>query len=700
MKLRKESVLARTVTAVVAIASGAMMLGLTAMPVQAQTSAELNAQIESLLAQIAALQAQLNADSGTSPAGLYCNFTFTRDLAVGATGQDVMALQQFLNSVPGVQVAATGVGSAGMETSYFGTLTAQAVSAFQVKYSSEILAPLGLTSGTGYWGQSSRAKAVQLCAAAPSPSGEICGDDVDNDGDGFVDEGCDGDDDDDADSGDLEGGEGDITDLETISSFNNEEVAQGQTETVYGFSFEADGADISVRRVDVTFDAQTDGGGSDSAEPWDFIEEITLYHDGDEVASMDADSSSDWSETTDDVYRVRFSGISEIVREDEASEWTVEVTARAVLDSGDLPQTYEVDVDANGLRAVDAAGINIYNDATFGVVDMTFSTVTAGDLDLTTSTDFDDDVVAHVTDTDGSETENVVLGMFELDAENQDITVQDLGVDVVLVAGADVDQLVNTLKLYVGDELIQSENVSSSAASTTVTFDDIDYVIEEDDTVEFTVKADLNDLNATANDAEGEVVYVAVFGANIDAEDAEGDTVTVTQDWNASASYTVSVYSTLPVLSLTSISESLGSEDSSGDVTDGTYTFKFEVEAIGGDIYVPDSALGTTTSGGEGTSNDALEVLITGGTASTSANSISTSITSSADDVGDTFQVEEGATETFTVVVNYDNASNTADFYHAIAQAFNWGIADDAVAEFSYTAGFSDWKSDPLHLDI
>ena len=50
----------------------------------------------------------------------------------------------------------------GIITGNFFTLTQQAVIRFQEKYASEILTPLGLASGTGYVGSSTRAKINEL----------------------------------------------------------------------------------------------------------------------------------------------------------------------------------------------------------------------------------------------------------------------------------------------------------------------------------------------------------------------------------------------------------------------------------------------------------------------------------------------------------------------------------------------------------
>ncbi|MDO8183490.1 MAG: right-handed parallel beta-helix repeat-containing protein [bacterium] len=92
--------------------------------------------------------------SSLTPKFISC--VFSRPLAISLMGEDIKCLQKFLNSV-GFPVAAIGPGSRDNETPYFGPLTKRAVMAWQNSHALAILVPLGLTTGTGYWGPASMA---------------------------------------------------------------------------------------------------------------------------------------------------------------------------------------------------------------------------------------------------------------------------------------------------------------------------------------------------------------------------------------------------------------------------------------------------------------------------------------------------------------------------------------------------------------
>lgn len=95
---------------------------------------------------------------------------FTRNLALGAQGEDVVRLQQFLNTNALTRVSDTGPGSLGQETAYFGAKTKLAVIKFQDLYRVEVLTPAGLTHGTGFVGAFSRAKLFAMCSSQTTAS--------------------------------------------------------------------------------------------------------------------------------------------------------------------------------------------------------------------------------------------------------------------------------------------------------------------------------------------------------------------------------------------------------------------------------------------------------------------------------------------------------------------------------------------------
>ncbi len=76
---------------------------------------------------------------------------FTDPLRIGSTGQEVKNLQIFLNT-HGFIIASSGAESPGHETTAYDELTANAVSQFQEANAAVILAPYGLSRGTGTFG--------------------------------------------------------------------------------------------------------------------------------------------------------------------------------------------------------------------------------------------------------------------------------------------------------------------------------------------------------------------------------------------------------------------------------------------------------------------------------------------------------------------------------------------------------------------
>ncbi len=129
---------------------------------QTLTVEQLQAQINQLLALISQLQGQLAAQTGGTTGGAVAvSCSFTRDLTLGSTGDDVKCLQQTLNA-NGYQVSASGAGSPGNESSYFGPATRAALAKWQ--------AAKGVTPSVGYFGPLTR-NAIASAVVVPTTPG-------------------------------------------------------------------------------------------------------------------------------------------------------------------------------------------------------------------------------------------------------------------------------------------------------------------------------------------------------------------------------------------------------------------------------------------------------------------------------------------------------------------------------------------------
>ncbi|MDP1688774.1 MAG: hypothetical protein Q8L47_01425 [bacterium] len=132
----------------------------------ATSTADLQALINSLMAQVRQLQAQLLAQQGGGTAP-WC-FTFNKNLGVGAKGDEMSALETVLSR------EGYSVEHSSNFASEYNERIASAVTGFQEKYKSEILTPNGLKNGTGYVGPSTRKKLNQLYGCGAKPPVTMC----------------------------------------------------------------------------------------------------------------------------------------------------------------------------------------------------------------------------------------------------------------------------------------------------------------------------------------------------------------------------------------------------------------------------------------------------------------------------------------------------------------------------------------------
>lgn len=167
-------------TRFVAVAAGiALALSLVFAPAfgPAQAAGLTSTQIQSILSLLssfgadqatinnvnAALNGQATTGTGSTggTSGAACP-ALSRSLQQGSTGSDVMALQVFLNSNASTQVAASGAGSPGNETSYFGPATKAAVVKFQAAHGVDAI---------GIVGPQTRAAIASACSTTGGTTG-------------------------------------------------------------------------------------------------------------------------------------------------------------------------------------------------------------------------------------------------------------------------------------------------------------------------------------------------------------------------------------------------------------------------------------------------------------------------------------------------------------------------------------------------
>jgi len=614
------------------------------------TTADLTAQINSLLSTIASLQAQLAAMQGGSSTGTTVTGSFNADLTIGSTGADVVKLQTYLVS-KGYLVMPAGVAMG-----YFGSLTKSAVAKYQ--------AASGITPVAGYFGPLTRARVnAELAATGGTSTG----------GTGTTTGGT-----------TLNGGEGSIDNFKVLGSPSGETIHEGEAEKVLGFEFKAQDSDLQVDRVDVLVKNDSTSAGQD--RPWRVLDSAALYRDGDKIATVDASNEDNWSKTDTSVnnntnsnqaYRLRFSGVNDVVKMNDTADYYVTFTANDSLNTTD-ETTYDVALDENGLRAVDAKGLQQYagNNDSGKTFDINAST--QGSLTVSEGSDNPDAQVVAVDDNDS--TDNVVMQSFRIKAKDSDVSINSIPV-VVSTTGAKASDVVKSVSLYKGSTLLGTESVDSSVASDTVNFDDLNLTINQDDTEDFTVKADINPLSSAFT--AGMMASTSVNADTFDAENANGDELTTGDLSGSAAGHDMTFGSTGVTVTVdsTSISQTPATDNTPDRAT---YTFNLKVTAFGSDIYVPQTA------------SDAINWMNSHSAFASTTGDVA--ISSGATKTGSSYLVSEDNTETFTVKVVTTGSTSSPAFNSVTLTKLHFGPTNAANTASSTNLTGSQFESDSVNI--
>jgi len=414
-------------------------------------------------------------------------FRFNQNLSQGSRGASVRYLQILLNQDPDTRVTHSGLGSPGMETDYFGSLTRNAVVRFQEKYSQEILAPQGLTSGTGNVDHYTRMKLNSLLGDDDTPAPPS---------DGFLDqmeqivsalerlqERLDQ-----IERGervfDPDGEEGELF-ATRRADIRNVEVRRNQLREVAKYRIEAERSTINVQRIDVYVeeaiqDSMT-GFRSD-------IDEMRLKVDGETIAEREINRN-----TVDryDEY-IRFSGFNIEIPRGRSKDLTIEV--RAADRSTFNRNHYSIGpVEDRAIRGRDGAGLTVYSQA-----DSYRRFYLDRAEDVTLEIEDDDSPEERVVKIEKDRMKEVELLNFDLIAEDSDVDLELLVVEFEIksgkgnINGYTIEDIFQDAVLYSEDHLLGATSIYGTGATDRVIVEfEMDTEIREGDSENFTVAVDI-----------------------------------------------------------------------------------------------------------------------------------------------------------------------------------------------------------------
>jgi len=516
---------------------------------RAVTLEELQALYNDLLAKYELLLAQVGQPATTT------GLCLTKDLSQGMTDAEVKILQQGLNKDLATQVATTGAGAPGYETSYFGALTKAAVIKFQNIHADEVLAPWGLTKGTGFVGSTTRAKFNALyCTPVTPPTtpttapGETT-----------------------TTTAPLTGAEGTLS--ASAAPVYTEISLKWDTpnQTIYGFKVKAMNSDIAIKRIFVKL--TNDAGGF---IPWKDLSYITLYDGDNAIKGVEVTQGNLVENTYAKDYDVYFDGLNIVVPKGSEKTFTIKVNTQSYPEN---QKSFTIALPANGVRGVDALGLNQYNSGavTGKTINYEGSRATGALQVKNNSSTPQKGIIL------GSETEvtkDATIFKFDVKATLNDVTLKE----VVVSLKQSTSTLISAVYLFDGDNRLASVAPTTSTSAQNVTFPDLNVSIAKDATKTLTVKVDLAKVDGSTIPEGSSITNIAAVPGSFTAIDANDNNVT--SKTGSASGYDQTVYTAAPVFALIETPKLTQDPNTS---TQAVAMFKVSVTGHGDTIYMSSS---------------------------------------------------------------------------------------------------------------
>ena len=450
----------------------------------------------------------------------------------------------------------------------------------------------------------------------------------------------------------VTGGAGNIQTVEVLSSVSNEKVGEGDMDhKVFAYTVEADnGSDLAINSVKLNL-SRTSGTGSNKINR--YASKVSVWMGSTKVGSADI---STFSESLN-VYSKSISLSGAIIKADKKETFYVSVDALSNIDSTDLASnTWTVTLEST--RFSDATGAILTNTA--GSILKTFSfasLATASDVELKVNLSSSNMKAKTTKVSTTSDTSQVELLRFTMKAQGSNMVIDQIPV-LFTTSETDLDEVTSNVTLKIGGNTYNETVTTSTAATATVLFNDLNLSISKDSTVEGVIYADVNDIETSTFDegttlkAEITSALVAATSGNyIDVEDMNQDQL-VTGDRTGSAIGEAMTFRSTGVNVVMSAASYDRTVDNSGNITSVTYTIPVAVTAFGNTLYIGQTAqLATTAS-----ASNAFAYVFQNSSAPTvsdvAATASSTLSSTNAVLDGNGFRLDDGTTKNFTITVN------------------------------------------------
>jgi peptidoglycan hydrolase-like protein with peptidoglycan-binding domain len=627
---------------------------------RAQTTAELQAQIASLLTQITQLQAQLNAMQTGGIAPVSAGFMFTSDMTVGSRGVQVEELQKFLVA-RGFLVMPPGV-----PFGYFGPLTQGALARFQ--------ASQGISPSVGYFGPITRARVNSLVVVVPPvvPPTTL----PTTPGTGIT----------------TPGVEGIMSVINSNAGLVSTVYEGDSMAPILGMRVEARISDIAVQRVKIDL-------GSNTTIYNRILERLYVTDGSNVLAQTDLNSGTVVREGNR--YFVTITGFNYVVPAGSNRDIVIRADVRPTVDSTNLG-FQSIRLADNGVRGVDGAGIDHYSPGSGSSVSRSFnvqkSLVETARLRISLNNDSPkaQEVVAS-SGSNRNELDRLALLSFDLRSERDDVKITDLTVNLVKsgIGGANAS---STVYLYDGSTEIDNASVSASGVAT---FNNLDYVVPNNSTRTLSVRTDIRN-------ADGNLAYISanINSSGIVAQNSIGDNISGSNITGSANGFQIGLRNIGPQITLVSKSITTSGVPQGGTVNNFstsalTANFTLRIRAVGADIVLGSPASTSPAfTGGESFAiyrNGVMDPTI-----SSVSTSTSYSIPSGATTGGlvNSFRITEGSEVTIPVTFQIlgrraDDSALISGLYSIGFEGFTW-ISDGVSGTTSFMSGEQDWRTNDV----